>query len=245
MHVALHPAIDVLKVSCLNGSGMEEWFHWLETRRRAVFGFDWSQQQSRDRQPSVTVVTAPIAQQILDSTVQKCRAAFLLLRPYEREVGEVGHARHRSRFCQTYAAEFIGQTLEAGRRHDASSRPPFTWFDRNTPYRTGNFWISGRRRASLCGCVFASSVQSRVRSRHVLCILYPQTGRRTHLRCLHGHSVLHQRRTAVAQSSQEGFGSWTGADHTGRTDFSLDRAMPGIVRTGAQRLSMTRKSQAR
>lgn len=32
----VNPAIDVLKVSCLNGSGMDEWFHWLETRRRAV-----------------------------------------------------------------------------------------------------------------------------------------------------------------------------------------------------------------
>jgi hydrogenase nickel incorporation protein HypB len=32
----VNPAIDVLKVSCLNGSGMEEWLHWLETRRRAV-----------------------------------------------------------------------------------------------------------------------------------------------------------------------------------------------------------------
>ena len=45
--------------------------------------------------------------------------------------------------------------------------------------------------------------------------------------------------------SQEGFGSWSGADNTRRTDFSLDGSMPGIVRTGAQRLSMTRKSQAR
>jgi len=32
----VHPGIDIVKVSCLTGSGLHEWLMWLERRRRAV-----------------------------------------------------------------------------------------------------------------------------------------------------------------------------------------------------------------
>ena len=32
----IHPAIEIVKVSCLTGYGMHEWMMWLEQRRRAA-----------------------------------------------------------------------------------------------------------------------------------------------------------------------------------------------------------------
>lgn len=67
----VHPAIDVVKVSCLNGSGMDEWFHWLETRRHSALSST----------PPATVAAGYTSkgdcghslssQQILDSNVRK------------------------------------------------------------------------------------------------------------------------------------------------------------------------------
>jgi hydrogenase nickel incorporation protein HypB len=32
----VHPGMEIVKVSCLNRSGMHEWLMWLERRRRAA-----------------------------------------------------------------------------------------------------------------------------------------------------------------------------------------------------------------
>ena len=32
----IHPGIEIIKISCLNRSGLHEWFMWLEERRRAA-----------------------------------------------------------------------------------------------------------------------------------------------------------------------------------------------------------------
>jgi hydrogenase nickel incorporation protein HypB len=31
----VHPGMEIVKVSCLNGDGVQEWMTWLEQRRRA------------------------------------------------------------------------------------------------------------------------------------------------------------------------------------------------------------------
>jgi Ni2+-binding GTPase involved in maturation of urease and hydrogenase len=32
----VHPAIEILKVSCLTGKGLHDWLTWLDHRRRAI-----------------------------------------------------------------------------------------------------------------------------------------------------------------------------------------------------------------
>ena len=34
----VHPGMDILEVSCTSGQGLDQWIHWLGTRREAVIG---------------------------------------------------------------------------------------------------------------------------------------------------------------------------------------------------------------
>src|ERR1035437_8684629 len=79
----------------------------------------------------------------------------------------------------------------------------------------------------------ACAPQPRVRRGHLLSLLYTQAQRPPHLRGLHRDRLLHQGRAAAVESHRAALRDQARRDYAGRGLEPADRALSGLVRSGA------------